>query len=314
MKKLEEYYITGINENNKPFSYFDNDQYIVDQIIDKIEEGLNITDDKIVEITDDHEDGGDTSINTNPIKRKFTVSDDLTIDLYSIFTRNDKLENDGNPLLYALKNEKQFKFKSLKALNFFWKRFDEVLEKFVNQYGYKDSVVIYNNDPLLLNTGIILPSSNLLNKEIARRVKEKFNNKLLIIDDILMKVPNEEIYYACKDPESYFSKHWKSIGENVYTAKLLLLSQYIKKMGGMQSLFSFHSIHDTELRKSIKNTMKLNKKYKDVYNQNINDKNILFIDDSITFGQSLKDAINVIINTYQPKSVTALTMLSQKQY
>ena len=305
MIKLENYKLSN--------GEYDFDKYIAESIIETIEEGLNIYDNREIEITDEHENGVDTSINTNPTKRQFKVSDNLTIDLYSIFTRNDKLENDGNPLLYALKNENGYRFKSKNALNFFWKRFDEILDKFVKQYGYKDSVVLYSEDPLY-NTGILLPSNHYINKEIGRRIKLKFSNKLLVIDDILMKLDPDHVYEECIAPDSYFKKYWKAKGELKYQEKLELLKRSIKKMNNSpEQCFSMHHLHKS-IRPYVIKTMILNGKYIFAYNQYINDKNILFIDDSITFGQSLKEAINIIIDTYQHKSVTALTMLSQKQY
>lgn len=291
---------------------FEFNKAIRESINQEIEEGLNVYDNREIEITDDHEDGVDTSINTNPTKCTFKVSDDLTIDLYSIFTRNDKLENDGNPLLYALKNEHDYKFKSRKALNFFWKRFDEILDKFVKQYEYKDSTLIYCEEPLY-DGGILLPSNHYINSEIDRRLKQKYNNKLLIIDDILLKLDPEEILDECLLPDSYFSKYWKKYGDEKYNEMKKLLSIKLRNLIKNNKSFSIHSI-PVELRPSIINTMKLNGRYINAYISNITNKNILFIDDSITFGQSLKDAINVIKDTYKPKSITALTMLSQKQY
>ena len=305
MIKLEDYKLSD--------GSYDYNQFDLDSIIEKIEEGLNVYDNREIEITDDHEDGVDTSISNNPTKRRFKVSDDLTIDLYSIVTRNDKLEQDENLLLYALKNENGYKFKSIKALEFFWKRFDDILTKFVNQYGYNKSAVIYCQEPIY-DGGILLPSNHYINKEIARRIKSKFNNKLLVIDDILMKLDPDQVYEECIAPDSYFKKYWKSKGELQYKEKLDLLKRSIHKMNNSpEQCFSMHYLHKS-IRPYILKTMTLNGKYIYAYNQYINDKNILFIDDSITFGQSLKEAINVILDTYQPKSVTALTMLSQKQY
>lgn len=307
----DKYYIKYTDKNGNDNIMFDADQMWLDNLLLKINEGINIIDDNIVEITDEHEDGVDTSTNTNPTCRTFKINDELSINLYSIFTRNDKFITDGNPLLYALKNEKQFHFKSKKALGLFWKRFDEILDKFVKQYGVDNTAILYSDN--LFNTGIVLPSSNILNNVIVQHIKSKFRN-ITIIDDLLQKVTYEDVYIACKNTNSYFYKYWIKFGIAVYTSKIKSLEGIIKSNGGINALFSFHKIKDNELRKTIADTMKLNAKYIDAYIPYINDKNILFIDDSITFGQSLKDAINVIIDTYKPKSVTGLTMLSSKIY
>lgn len=306
----DKYFIKYIDKNGTENIMFDADQMWLDNILLKINEGINIID-NVVEITDEHEDGVDTSVNTNPTYRTFKVNDELSINLYSIFTRNDKLITDGNPLLYALKNEKQFHFKSKKALGLFWKRFDEILDKFIHQYGVNDTAILYSDN--LFNTGIVLPSSNTLNSVIVQHLKTKFKN-ITIIDDLLQKVTYEDVYLTCKNSNSYFYNYWMKFGTSVYLQKIKQLEGIIKRNGGINALFSFHKINDINLRKTIADTMKLNAKYIDAYIPYINDKNILFIDDSITFGQSLKDAINIIIDTYKPKSVSGLTMLSPKNY
>jgi pyrimidine operon attenuation protein/uracil phosphoribosyltransferase len=60
---------------------------------------------------------------------------------------------------------------------------------------------------------------------------------------------------------------------------------------------------------NVYNTMTTNKEVD--YSTNINDKNVLIIDDSITKGQSIHNAIKAISNTYHPHSISILTMFSQ---
>ena len=68
--------------------------------------------------------------------------------------------------------------------------------------------------------------------------------------------------------------------------------------------FKYHMIDNKSgLRKSIINTMEVDTNHSLLYRKNINDKNVLLVDDSITFGQSIKNAIHVLAEVYKPTSV-----------
>ena len=81
-----------------------------------------------------------------------------------------------------------------------------------------------------------------------------------------------------------------------------------------ETYFRMHSIqiYDSELRSTIRNTLKLNPECIDNYLQDINDQNILIIDDTITMCQTFKSMYNAITSVYFPKSITGLTMFSEK--
>ena len=75
-------------------------------------------------------------------------------------------------------------------------------------------------------------------------------------------------------------------------------------------VFQFHHIIDKEMRKVIERTIKISDEYWGDYVDAINGKNILIIDDSITFGHTLKESIERITDVFTPKSITVLTLFS----
>ena len=56
------------------------------------------------------------------------------------------------------------------------------------------------------------------------------------------------------------------------------------------------------------------RRVRDLYYKDINGKDILLIDDTLTFGQSIVESVNLILDAYTPKSITVLTMFSRKVY
>lgn len=143
----------------------------IDIIVKRLNEGIDIRMNrytKDVHITDIHEKGVDTSIENNPSVKSYKMNDGKTVKIYSIFKRNSGIKNmDGTPLLYALKNEKGFKFTTSYDEKVFWTRFEKILDKFIQQYGEQNIAVISNEKPVWgVSSGIITPSSKPINKRI----------------------------------------------------------------------------------------------------------------------------------------------------
>lgn len=74
--------------------------------------------------------------------------------------------------------------------------------------------------------------------------------------------------------------------------------------------FQFHKVDNIEMRKVIEHTIKLSDELHGKYIEAINDRNILIVDDSMTLGQTIKEACSIIANAYTPKSITVLTLFS----
>ena len=90
------------------------------------------------------------------------------------------------------------------------------------------------------------------------------------------------------------------------------LKRYLDKMDNENNgLFKYHLIDDKDMRMSIINTLEIDKDYAFLYERHVNGKNVLIVDDSITYGQSIRNAIHAIAQAYIPKSVSILTMFSQ---
>lgn len=69
-------------------------------------------------------------------------------------------------------------------------------------------------------------------------------------------------------------------------------------------------IIDDKMRNSLDKTFKLSNDECAKYANVINDKDILIVDDTISRGQSIKEMCEIIQNTYNPKSLTVLTLMS----
>ena len=85
----------------------------------------------MVSFNPSHEKNVDTSYSTNP-----TIDDSIfpNVKVYSIFKRKNNSHGDGNPLIYALKNENGWKFKSISDKIAIESRFNAIAEKFSKLY------------------------------------------------------------------------------------------------------------------------------------------------------------------------------------
>lgn len=114
----------------------------------------------------------------------------------------------------------------------------------------------------------------------------------------------------CATPGSYFYTYWNKKG--MYDDMIEYL--YETYLYNEDEPFSTHKFKadDTELRSTITNTIKVNNDLLEEYKEDINGKHILIIDDTITMCQTFKSAYDAITSVYFPKSITGLTMFSEK--
>lgn len=264
-------------------------------------EGFDIKPQRKLHYTDAHQNILNTSLDGDMTKITM-FSDDLNefVTVYSIFKRK-KIENkkgDSNPVLYALKKEKDWSFETEYDKVLFWRRFVCLLKQFLNAHKNSFECVV------------VIPSSNQLNKDISNEIKKVVNNYGIecVIEDALRTITTTELLGEIEDTHSYFRDYWNDDFEK----SLSKLKEDIKKMNETnKGIFKYHMIDDQEMRKSIINTLISDENKKPAYSVYINNKNVLLIDDSITHGQSIRGAIHAISNTYNPKSVSVLTMFSQ---
>lgn len=210
---------------------------------------------------------------------------------YSMFKRIGNKRGDGNPALYALKGENNW---SMTNTEEFWNRFDEIIDKFLETHSKFDTI-------------IQLPSTNPLNTKILTHLSKKIPS-VNVIDKLLHKLTTDEVMSKCDTEGSYFAKYW----QGRYQEGFDKLNGYLEKMDEKNNgIFSYHMIDDQELRKTVINTMKVLPEDAFLYVPQINGKDIILLDDSITHGQSIKSACSALLSCYTPKSISVFTMFSK---
>lgn len=245
-----------------------------------------------------HENNVDTSVGNNPTKSKRFGNN---INVYSIFRRKNctdpKVMHDGNPLLYALKGENSWHFRSNKDKAAIFGQINKIVDKFLANGIYDVTIVI--------------PSGNQLNYTIADVVSKKCKNCHTIVD-VLYKMNADAVREEITQPDSYFMRSFKGNRQKYLQAMHELADSFNQMKQQRNNNFTYHFIKNPNLRKLITNTFKANQERVGEYSELINGKDILIIDDSITMGMTITSACNVIKTTYLPKSITVLTLLSEK--
>ena len=266
-----------------------------------INEGFNIRN-RVLTFTDDNENILNTSLDGPSISETIYNKDlNKRIIVYSIFTRIKQVDNnyDSNPVLYALKGEKNWQFSSPYNQNIFWERFSLLLHKFLSDHK--------NN----FETTIVIPSSNKLNRYFSEEVKKYATEVGIkhIISGGLRTISTESVEDACYETNSFFRNYRGDKWED----KLDELREYLDKMDRENNgLFKYHLIDmKSGLRPSIIRTLEVDKDSAFQYREFINSKNVLLLDDSITHGQTINNAIYAISQAYHPKTVSVLTMFSR---
>ena len=250
-------------------------------------EGIDIDNaNKTVSFSLEHENNVDTSILFNP-----TYSNINGIDIISIFKRkanNNKL--DGNPLIYALKNIKGWQFANPKEdIIGLLKQFIRISEKINSEY----------------DTIITIPSQNPLNLEFLYRLNKIIKAKHKITN-YLSKLTADEVYEDFID--------WKQIQIDYPNDNIKIENNFNKWFSDMKiknnDYFSFKYIKDPNMRKYIKKTMWADDELVITYAPYINNKDILILDDTISSGASISHATKEILEEFDPKSITVITLFS----
>lgn len=195
----------------------DIDTTILDE--NKTNEGFDVLSGRRLHHTDVHQDILNTSLDGDMTEITM-FSDDLNefVTVYSIFKRK-KIENkkgDSNPVLFALKKEKDWKFDTENDRIVFWRRFVNLLKQFLNSHKNSFECVV------------IIPSSNQLNKDIANEIKKVVSNYGIecVVEDALRTMTTTEILGEVEDTHSYFRDYWKMN----YKEALSELKEILKEM------------------------------------------------------------------------------------
>ena len=267
--------------------------YKIDEVYPYLPEGIDIEiidNDKYISYNPKHENYVSTSIHNKPTKNKKLGNN---IKMWSIFKRNHLIKHDfdGNPLLYALKNENGWKFKT-----------EEDKTKILNQIYLIVNKLTKTNQ---FAQTIVLPFGSLLNIILANLIKQQ-NPEVIIINDVLGKMSAEEVYNDVTQLNSLFRKKYNT--REMFNNATMELKKYIYRMNHERNgLFTYHFISNNEMRKVIGQTLKVSNDF-GKYSEDINGNDILIIDDSISQENTIKYACDMIKTTFTPRSINVLTL------
>lgn len=265
-------------------------EIIRESILHALNEGIDFDPEtKTVSYNPSHEDNVDTSVENNPTSDGDIVP---SVQVWSIFKRKRGLRGDGNPLVYALKGE-GWTFRSEKDREAIEKQFDAIATKFASIYK--------------IGVTVLMPSGNELNNHIAEIVLSKSTNGELI-EGAICKLTTQEVDDIVLDFKSKFREYYKKDFNAAYYRLGTFLDEMDKERKGT---FSRHLIKDSEMRDILDFTLKVSQDRFAEFANKINGQNILIIDDTISRGQSIKEACKIMMESYAPKSITVLTLLSK---
>ena len=184
-------------------------------------------------------------------------------------------------------------FRSEKDREAIEKQFDAIATKFAKMYP--------------VGVTILMPSGNELNNHIADVILSKSKNAELI-NGVICKLTTEEVDEIVLDFKSKFREHYKK----EFNTKYYELGTYLDLMDKERNgYFSRHLIKNKEMRDVLDFTFKVSEDRFAEFANKINGQNILIIDDTISRGQSIKEACKIMMESYAPKSITVLTLLSK---
>lgn len=276
----------------KNITKYINDSKIISESINKVlNEGIDFDPNtKTISYNPSHEDNVDTSIENNPSIDGNIVSN---VEVWSIFKRKKGLRGDGNPLIYALKGEGGWTFKTDDDRNAIEQQFETIASKFAKMYP--------------IGVTILMPSGNELNNHIAEIVLSQSKNAELI-EGVICKITTQEVDEIVLDFNSKFREYYKDNFNEAYYK----LGRYLDEMDKQRNgYFSRHLVTDNQMRDVLDFTLKLSDDRFAEFANKINGQDILIIDDTISRGQSIKAACQIMMDSYAPKSITVLTLLSK---
>lgn len=233
----------------------------------------------------------DTSLENNPTIDKEIMTD---VEVWSIFRRaKDGNKDDGNPLIYALKGERGWEFPEESDREAIEKQFELIADKFAKIHP--------------VGVTILIPSGNNLNRHIAEVIMSKSKDSHLI-EGAISKLTVEEVDEIVLKKDSKFRSYYGDDFDEAYNRLESFFEDMDSERGGM---FSRHFVKDREMRNVLTDTFKVSASRFARKSKYITDKDILIIDDTIGNGQTIKSACQVMMESFAPKSITALTLLSK---
>lgn len=261
-------------------------------------EGLIVDENsRTISLTYKHSNGIDFSLENIPIEYKLNG-----IDVISIFKRTPlktyEREVDENPFIYALKGENHWKFNMPDTdVIKYMKRFLQVCKKIKNKY----------------DTIITVPSQSWINKRFMDVIATQVHAQYKISDyfdkcDVNVaynSIDNEEIRKYAQmlnpsSPEMEAIQIWNR------------LDRCFGRMEKSHKKYFTAKFVDKDLLRFIKNPISTKTDNVGECAEYFDDKDVLILDDILASGTTLSFCAQNILDTYTPKSVTAITLLSKK--
>lgn len=236
-----------------------------------------------------HENNVETSELTNPTK---VTKYGNNVEVWSIFKRKSGSINDGNPLVYALKGEGGWHFKTNKDKNAIYSQIEKITKKFFSNHSS--------------NVTVILPSDGDLNGMFANVIRT-YNKNSVFIDDLLVKMSVEEVRRIILESNSPFRQVFNT--SLLFRRALKEFDMYTQKMGDK---YRTHLMRNKDIRTVVEDTIRINYPQVAQYFDGINNRDVLVIDDNIGRGSSIKTSIRELQKYFTPKSITFLTLFSEK--
>lgn len=256
-----------------------------------------------------HNKGIDFSLDKNPTLKNLAVPEIKIqkgiVPVYSILQRTPMKttvgSSDGNPLVYAFKNENGYSFKSDYDKKTIQNAIDAILRKFAKNYFSAINGKVAT---------IVCPSENSLNQIFAyafRKNAEAIGKNINIQEDYLVKYPVDDIRTEIIDnASSDLNKWFMSLPPSTAARKRTILDKALDKMDVEHNgVFAYHFIKDVDIRKHISSTMKLSSNVK-----NIDGEDVIVLDDTMSQGKTVSEACQLLCGSYLPKSIVALTLFS----
>lgn len=216
------------------------------------------------------------------------------LDVISIFKRTSYKdyssgnEYDGNPFIYALKNKYRWKFDVTKAqAHKYLKQFVSNCQKLQKKY----------------DTIIMIPSYSQVNKRFMETLYNMLNAECKM-EHLFTKVEIDHDEVEQFIDYDAIAKDYEDTREVEQELERILYS-----LNGSDKKFEAKSVNKKYL-KYIK-FLQINDDPESV--EQINGKNILILDDVFSSGATISQAVNAISQNYAPKSITVVTLLSNKQ-
>ena len=267
---------------------------LINSIDNVLNEGIDIdTTNKIVSFNNTHQDNVDTNDYIHPYIISNTIRNNNVL---SIFERKDNDEgNDGNPLVYALKNIRGWRFANPKQdIMALLRRFIAVTKELNENFDV--IITTPSNNPL--NNRIFDIVERIIPHEIAiknffKKYDANFVFDYMIDEDLIAQMTNtEEEYKDCKKEIERSIMKMNRKNNGVFSYKYIE-EKYRKYV--IQSMY-------------ISNEVKSNLELANV----INGKRVIVLDDTVTSGKTISASAEALMETFDPKDITFLTLFSPK--